>query len=63
MDTPKEKESSAVPIPEDFQKKVYALLEGANKQQLSFVRNCCNECENDMMKEEAPEFSTESMPS
>jgi len=49
-----------VPIPEEFQKQVQALLKGANKQQLRHVQDCCNECLNGMNKEE--EFSTEDMP-
>ena len=49
-----------VPIPEEFQKQVQALLKGANKQQLRHVQDCCNECLNGMNKEE--EFSTKEMP-
>jgi len=57
----KESKGASVPIPEEFQKKVQELLKGANRQQLSFVRDCCYQCESDMKPE--PEFSTESMPS
>ena len=57
-----EKDSS-VPIPEDFQVAVKKLLKGANKQQLSFVQECCYECERENDKVNKEEFSTESMPS
>lgn len=52
-------EDSSVPVPEEFQTKVKALLKGANKQQLSFVRECCYECE----REQEPEFTDANMPS
>ena len=53
-------DGTEVPIPEEFQKQVQALLKGANKQQLRHVQDCCNECLNGMDKE--AEFSTEDMP-
>lgn len=55
MNTETEKEDS-VPIPEEFQVKVKALLEGANKHQLDFVRSCCSECEH------MEEFTDKEMP-
>jgi len=59
MHDEKKDAESTVPIPEEFQKSVKSLLKGANKQQLSFVRDCCCECESD--SKEAM-MSTEGMP-
>lgn len=58
---PKEgkKEESTTDIPEAFQQQAKALMEGANKHQLSYLRSLISQCEADSMKEE---YSTADMP-
>jgi len=61
-DKAKKSDTQEVPVPEEFQIAVKKLLEGANKQQLSFVRDCCYQCEEEQRKVEEPEFTDKDMP-
>jgi len=46
-------------IPEDWQREVKTMLEGCNKKQLAYIRECIYEKEAEMRKDE---FDTEGMP-
>jgi len=62
-----EPSSEGVVISEQFQKALYELLEDASMEELQFASNCANEkryeLEQAKREEEAPELSTEGMPS
>jgi len=50
-------------VPEEFQRKVYELLDGANEQMIDYCQDCCYKMMNELHEKEKPaELSTEGMP-
>ena len=57
----KEGDSKGVAVPEEFQKALYEVLDGATEEELDFASNCVSKKRMEMMKEDS--MSEEGMPS